>query len=63
MVITENCIVTLLNFIVFCLPMITDDKKPGYTVVFYTCLMTLILKFIDTWGSDIPASNEYNQAL
>ena len=42
MVNTGNHTVTMLIFSVFCFPMITDDKKPGYTVAFYTCKQILM---------------------
>ena len=43
MVNTENHTVTMLIFSVFCFPMITDDKKPGYMVAFYTCKQKLMI--------------------
>ena len=39
---TSNHTVTMLIFSVFCFPMITDDKKPGYKVAFYTCKQKLM---------------------
>ena len=42
MVNTGNHTVTKLIFSVFCFPMITDNKKPGYTVAFYTCKQKLM---------------------
>ena len=42
MVYTGNHTVTMLIFSVFCFPMITDDKIPGYTVTFYTCKQKLL---------------------
>ena len=46
MVNTGNHAVTMLIFSIFCFPMITDDKKPGYTVAFYICLLPVIFKLL-----------------
>ena len=42
MVNTGNRTVTMMIFSVFCFPMITDDKKPGYTVAFCTYKQKLL---------------------